>query len=88
MLYLARLFHLTDGTVRHNTVIVVESGIVNEFYSFSAELQSMTLLDEVYLSVLPDLKYLSDTHTVSPLQKAERLYAYSLSDDGRLLRLE
>ncbi len=85
MLYLARNLHLVNGTVLRNIVVDVCDGVVNDFYPFSFERESMFLVDDIYLS---NFENDADKQIASCLCESKMLYACTLSEDGELHRLK
>lgn len=84
MLYVARVLHLPDGGTSRNMVLDVTGGVVGGIWRFDGELQSMALVDDVYLSDVDSLRSLADIRKISRSEELGRLYAYRLSDDENL----
>ena len=50
ILYLARKLHAPHGVVLERYVVLVSDGCVLGWYPFGGEVQSMLLVDEIFLS--------------------------------------
>ena len=88
MLFLARELHCPNGDLLRNMVVSVMNGFVNNVYSFSGEVHSMVLVDELFLSPSDTINSLDDIKKISHPEKGERLYAYELNRSGEPVRIE
>ena len=88
MLFLARELHCSNGDLLRNMVVSVMDGFVNNVYSFSGEVHSMVLVDELFLSPSDTINSLADIKKISHPEKGERLYAYELNRSGEPVRIE
>ena len=88
MLFLARELHCSNGDLLRNMVVSVMDGFVNNVYSFSGEVHSMVLVDELFLSPSDTINSLADIQKISHPEKGERLYAYELNRFGKPVRVE
>lgn len=81
MLYLAVNLHLPSGEVLGRMVVDVRGGEVVSVTPFERELQSMSLLDEIFLSFSPCTAVSEGSAGVSPRYAFTRI-------DGELVRLD
>ena len=86
MLYLARILHRENGEIQHNMVVKCSGGMLLNVQPFEREGQSMLLVEEVYISLLPSLESLP--LSVCAVADASVLYAYSADSKGVLKPLE
>lgn len=84
MLFVARLLHFPDGRILRSRVVSVLDGFVNEIYCFGGEVYSMSLVDDIYLSVDDSLKTVADIRKKSHLDEGEKFYAYLSNKGGEL----
>lgn len=82
MLYVARIVHACDGDIMRNKVVVVEKGVVKDIYSFVGEVQSMLLVDEIFLSEFAGKWVLPDSMKKSHIYECGDLYAYTLDSEN------
>lgn len=86
MLYLARILHRENGEIQHNMVVKCSGGMLQNVQPFEREGQSMILVEEVYISLLPSLESLP--LSVCTVADAPVMYAYSADSNGVLKLLE
>ena len=86
MLYLARILHRENGEIQHNMVVKCSGCMLQNVHPFEREGQSMILVEEVYISLLPSLE--SPPLSVCAVADASVLYAYSADSNGVLKLLE
>ena len=79
---------MPGGELLRNVVVRVESGIVKEFYAFAGEVQSMFLVDDIFVSNSDCLKSLADIKEISHPCEGEKLYAYRPDSLDELVPLE
>lgn len=84
MLFVARLLHFPDGRILRSKVVSVLDGFVNEIYCFRGEVHSMSLVDDMYLSVDDSLNNVADIRKISHLDEGEKFYAYLSNEAGEL----
>lgn len=87
MLYLARELYTPSGEMLRNRVVDMTCGIVKNVYSFSGEAQSMSLIDEIYLSYNSSIKSVSDITTNPQSCESGDLYAFASDCNGGLVAL-
>lgn len=84
MLFVARLLHFPDGRILRSRVVSILDGFVNEIYCFRGEVHSMSLVDDMYLSVDDSLNNVADIRKISHLDEGEKFYAYLSNEAGEL----